>query len=80
MAKPLKIAKVIWRDAAHYRGEDTIKWYRENASLTEFVTVGHVIRYGKKDIVIALEINDDGNARNTSIIPRGMIKEIKYLE
>lgn len=76
----LKIAKVSWRDAAHYRGEDYISWFKENATTTDFVTVGHVIRSGRKDIVLAHEINDDNKARDTSIIPRSLITKIEYWE
>ena len=74
----LKIAKVTWQDASHYRGEETVGWYKDNASSIEFVTVGHLIRYGK-ELVIAHEINEEARARDVTVIPCKMVKRIDYL-
>ena len=74
-----KIAKVTWTDASHYRSEDSIQWLRDNAGTSDFETVGHIIKTDRKVIILAHEINDDGRARDTSVIPRGMIKKITYL-
>jgi len=75
-----KIAKVTWEDAAHYRDERPVGWYKENASTCIFETVGHVIRSNRSNIVLAHETNEENTARDVSIIPKGMIREIKYLE
>ncbi len=75
----LKVAEVHWRDATHYRSESDIDWYESEASTTEFVTVGHIIRKRGREIVIAHEINDDDRARDVSVIPKELISKITYL-
>ena len=76
----LKIAEIYWRDATHYSSEETIEWLGENARTAEFITVGHVIRMGGEEIVVAHEITDAGKARGTSVIPRSLVSRIIYLE
>lgn len=77
--RSLKIAAIYWRDATHYRGEDYIDYYKKEATTTDFITVGHIIRMGRRDIVVAHEINDENKARDTSVIPRSLVSEIRYL-
>ena len=78
--KNLKIAKVHWRDATHYRSEDRIDWLSENACDSEFITVGHVLKMGRKNIILAHEINDEDKARDTSVIPRSLVIKVEYLK
>ncbi|KKL59802.1 hypothetical protein LCGC14_2211660 [marine sediment metagenome] len=80
MKEKFKIARIKWYDATHYRNEQDFEWLQENACGSEFDTVGHVLKAGRKEIIIAHEINNDGRARDTSVIPRVLIKEIKYLQ
>ena len=75
-----KIAKVYWRDPATYTSPQAIKWLIEKGNTTNFITVGHVLKMGKKDIILAHEISEEGDARHTSVIPRSIITKIEYLK
>ena len=76
----LKIAQVFWRDAVLYTGAEGIDWFKKEGSTVDFVTVGHVIKMGRKEVVLAHEINDGDEARSTSVIPRNVITRIEYLK
>ena len=76
----LKLARIYWNDASHYAASNEISWLRENASGTELVTVGYVVKGIGKAYIIAHEISGEGNARNTSVIPKKMITKVDYLE
>ena len=74
------IAFVEWLDASHYDGSESIKWLREEGSLMETTTIGFIIKAGRKNIIVAHEVNGASRARNTSIIARKDIKTITYLK
>ena len=78
--RKLKIAKVHWLDASNYPRENDIKWLKENACGTEFITVGHLIRKNRKEVVLAHEITEYDDARSTSFIPWKVVSKIEYLE
>ena len=77
--KSLKRVEILWDDATHYRNENDIEWYRENACTTEFTTIGHLIKQNRKVIVLAHEITDEDRARDVSVIPRKLVKSIRRL-
>ena len=77
--RKLKIAKVYWRDATHYHSTDDISWFEKKAHTSNIVIVGRIIRAGRKEIVIAHEIDEDDKARDVSVIPRENISKIEYL-
>lgn len=78
--KRYKIAKVVWKDAAHWRTEERIEFLVEEMCLEEVITVGFVLRESENDIVLAHETIGGEKARDVSIIPKAVIQEIKYLE
>jgi len=77
--RSLGIVRIHWRDATHYRTESEIDWYEREATTTDFVTIGHLIRKKGREVVVALEINDDDKARDVSVIPKELISKIEYL-
>ena len=74
-----EIARVTWIDATHYRTESTLEWLIENATVTEFSTVGYLLKKDEEKVILAHEINDDENGRDTSVIPLSLVKKIEPL-
>ena len=74
------MARVYWQDAASYKKPEDIDWLKENATTVKFCSVGHVIKMGRKTLILAFEINDENHARDTEVIPRSDIERIEYLE
>jgi len=77
--RTFEIARVTWIDATHYRTENQIDWLKENATTTEFSTVGYLLKRDNEKVVIAHKINDDDNGRDTSVIPIVLIKKMETL-
>jgi len=77
--RTFEIVKVKWVDATHYRTESSFDWLIENATTTEFWTVGYLLKQDKDKVVVAHEINDDDNGRDTSVIPMSLITSIEGL-
>ena len=75
-----KVAIVEWEDASHYSQGEDIGWLKENASPLKVSTVGFIIKSGRKEIIIAHEINERTRARDTSVICRRDIKRVIYLK
>ena len=75
-----KVAIIEWEDASHYSQSENIEWLKENANPVKVSTVGFIIKSGRKEIVIAHEINEQTKARNTSVICRRDIKKVIYLK
>lgn len=78
--KKYKIANVHWEDASHYRDMGSIEWFATKGSRLTVSTVGFVLRFDKRDIVLAQEINDDDNARDVTVVLRSIITKVEYLK
>jgi len=74
-----EIARVTWIDATHYRTETGLDWLKENATTTEFSTIGYLLKQDDDKVIIAHEINDDDKGRDTSVIPKVLIKKMETL-
>ena len=77
--RTFEIARVTWADATHYRTENALDWLKENATTTEFSTIGYLLKKDNEKVIIAHEINDDDNGRDTSVIPIALIKKMETL-
>ena len=76
-----KILAVYWIDAAFTLDEDldTIESWLEKGG--EYAcTVGFLYKSNEKCVIIAQEAFEDGSFRGLTIIPKGMITEVKKLK
>lgn len=76
-AQTFDIVEVIWDDAAAH----TPEWTDEVVIGNNLVrSVGFLV-YCKKDyVVVAQDLDDDGEHNGRTQIPRGMVKGIKVLQ
>ena len=72
------IVMVTWRDARCFSGT-----YKENEiqqlKCAVFETVGHFISRDSNTIIVAGERNDEGQYRDVSLIPTGMVTSVVRL-
>jgi len=71
---------VEWDDASHYGDTNDIEYLKKRASPVRNSTIGFLLKSSRKQIVLTHEVDEGGRARNTSVIPRGLIRRITYLE
>ena len=70
---------IEWEDASYNAG------YYEETATTHFhlmpcMTVGHLIKAGRKEVILAMDEFEDGDHRRTATLPRASVRKIRYLE
>ena len=75
----MKIVAVHWIDACTNSGYYD-KEHPERFDPIHCVTVGHLVRKNRNDVVVASESFSDGDRRHIHTIPRGMVSKVVYLE
>ena len=76
----LKVICVYWVDASHYGDSREIDWLRDNARPVRNTSVGFAIKENRELIIIAHEVDEQGRARNTTVIQRKDVIKVEYLK
>lgn len=74
----MRLVEVKWVDSAL-----NIGWkseYSKETSISQCKTVGYLIKKNKKQLVIAMNINDSGGYSEAMAIPIGCVKSIKKVK
>ena len=74
----MRLVEVKWVDSAFNQG-----WrlkYDSDTSISECKTVGYLIKKNKKQLVIAMNVNDDGGYGEAMAIPIECVKSIKKVK
>lgn len=71
----VKLILVKWRDATHVTDDS------EGAQPGTMLawTIGFEVYRTKKEVALCMELHENGDKRDTSTIPRGMVVHIKTL-
>lgn len=78
----MKLAVVTWEDACEIDNEP---WADDNTDIFEYkpllvTQVGYVFYDGPEGIVLTDGLTEAGQVSRRSQIPRGMVRQIKYLK
>lgn len=74
--KRYPIVQVEWVDPSHYRDSRDIEWLQKEGSFVKMSTAGYLLKKDKHMLVIAHELDDEGRARDTSVIPRPIVTSV----
>lgn len=77
---PITHLKVVvhWQDTRHSGGQFDLQEAKTIRS-TEFSTIGFLVKRGRRDVVIAGDISEEGHYRDITTIPRQCINRIERL-
>lgn len=77
----MKLAYIIWEDASDL---DTTAWttHEDDFVYTPVLCnqIGFVLYSGEEGVVVTQSYNSNGEVSNRTQIPKGMIKQIKWLD
>ena len=77
----LPLAEILWRDASALQQgwlshEESIKPESPN---TYVRTIGFIIQDNEDSVIYCSDVGHDGETNGRSIIPKAMVKEIRYV-
>ena len=81
MRKKHKIVEVEWFDAQTSFGfSEDISDAIESMSPIYSYSVGYLLNHDKKGVLLGFMLFNDDYVKHTQLIPKGMIKRIRYLK
>lgn len=75
--KRLTPVQVEWEDSAFTGG-----WRRsyQRVTTSQCKTIGYLIEKTKRQVVVSMDVNEDGGYAETMAIPRAVVKSIKKVK